>query len=252
LKGSDQIRPFDANGQPSAEGKIGLITIDFSNASIESEDFKRAADADPQKSPRVVIVNGAVGSRSAVMWAWDGDAVLPQAEQERLDKEMDVLQMPKTNRNSMIGLDKDTWRILARRIEAAALSPKQVQVWLKQVEAIPKPLGEFPAHTRALQTDITATHQGIAPSHPVTTIGATTSHHPARAIPIGDGQAGPFPRHVVAARAVCKAPKVDLANESRFHSAPFQRLPANRATGPRFHSTPFHRLTSPKTGAPAT
>jgi hypothetical protein len=157
LKVSQEIRPLDPNGAPADEGKIGLITIGFSNTSLESEDFKRAADADPQKSPRVVIVNGAIGSRSAVMWAWDGAAVLPRAEQERLDQEMDLLQMPKTNRNSPIGQDKDTWPILANRIEAAGLSPRQVQVcWLKQVEANPRPLGGFPAHARALQADLTA------------------------------------------------------------------------------------------------
>ncbi len=95
LKESERIRPFDAHGQPSDEGKIGLITIGFSNSSIESADFTRTADAEPQKSPRVVIVNGCLGGRSAVMWAWDGAAVLPPSEQERLDKEMDVVQMPK-------------------------------------------------------------------------------------------------------------------------------------------------------------
>jgi len=49
---------------------------------------------------------------------------LPQAEQERLDKEMDAVHMAKTNRGSPIGLDKDTWPFLAQRIEAAGLSPK--------------------------------------------------------------------------------------------------------------------------------
>jgi len=157
LQESDKIRPLDANGDPAAEGKIGLITIGFSNTSIESEDFKRAADADPQKSPRVVIVNGAIGSRSAVMWAWDGDAVLSTNEQARLDREMEVVHMPKTNRRSSLDVDRDTWPILAQRIVAAGLAPKQVQVcWLKHVEANPKPLGEFPAHARALQADITA------------------------------------------------------------------------------------------------
>ena len=42
----------------------------------------------------------------------------------------------------------------------------------------------------------------------------------------------------------------DFANSSRFHSAPFQRQPVNRSTGPRFHSTPLHRLKSSKTGCP--
>ena len=42
----------------------------------------------------------------------------------------------------------------------------------------------------------------------------------------------------------------DFANSSRFHSAPFQRRPANRPTGPRFHSTPLHRLELSKIGSP--
>ncbi|HEY6167512.1 MAG TPA: hypothetical protein VI454_05700 [Verrucomicrobiae bacterium] len=165
LKESEKIIPRDANGEPAADGKIGLITIGFSNPSIESEDFKRTADADPQKSPRVVIVNGCIGGRSAVMWAWDGADVLSKTEQERLDKEMDLLRMPKGNRKSAVATPKDTWPTLAKRIEAAGLSPKQVQAcWLKHVEANPKPLGEFPAHARALQADITAILQ-IARHH---------------------------------------------------------------------------------------
>jgi len=157
LSESAKVCPRNANGEPSDDGKIGLITIGFSNTSIESEDFKRAADADPQKSPHVVIVNGAIGGRSAVMWAWDGAAELPKAEQDRLDQEMDLVHMPKTNRKSSPGLDKDTWPTLAKRIAAAGLSPQQVQVcWLKHVEANPKPLGEFPAHARALQADVTS------------------------------------------------------------------------------------------------
>ncbi len=165
LRESGKIVPRDANGVPSENGQIGFITIGFSNPSIESEDFKRVADADPQKSPRVVIVNGCMGSRSAVMWAWDGADVLPPVEQERLDKEMDLLRMPKENRRTSLGVAKDTWPTLAKRIATAGLSPQQVQVcWLKHVEANPKPLGEFPAHARALQADITAILQ-IARHH---------------------------------------------------------------------------------------
>lgn len=156
VKESAKIRPLDARGEPSASGKIGLITIGFSNSSIESEDFKRTADADPQKSPQVIIVNGCIGGRSAVMWAWDGADVLPKAEQERLDRQMDVVHMPKGKRASS-GMEKDTWPTLAKRIESAGLSPLQVQAcWLKHVEANPKPFGDFPGHARALQADITS------------------------------------------------------------------------------------------------
>ena len=61
LKISSAIQPLDAEGRSAVDGKIGLITIGFSNTSIESEDFIRAAHADAQKSPHVVIVNGAIG-----------------------------------------------------------------------------------------------------------------------------------------------------------------------------------------------
>ena len=156
LAESAKVVPRDAGGNPSSEGKIGFITIGFSNPSIESEDFKRAADADPQKSPHVIIVNGCIGGRSAVMWAWDGADVLPREEQVRLDRAMDVVRMPKGKRAGS-GQEKDTWPTLANRIAAAGVSAAQVQVcWLKHVEANPKPFGEFPAHARALQADISA------------------------------------------------------------------------------------------------
>jgi hypothetical protein len=156
LKEAANIVPRDNDGKPSTDGKIGFITIGFSNPSIESADFKRVADSDPQKASNVVIVNGCIGGRSAVMWAWDGMDVLPKAEQERLDKAMDVVGMPKGKRKPA-DLEKDTWPTLAKRIADAGLSSQQVQVcWLKHVEANPKPFGEFPAHARALQADITA------------------------------------------------------------------------------------------------
>ena len=52
---------------------------------------------------------------------------MPKTEQARLDREMDVVHMPKTNRRSSPGLEKDTWPTLAQRVEAAGLSPQQVQ-----------------------------------------------------------------------------------------------------------------------------
>lgn len=155
LKESAKIQPLAANGQPAKDGKIGLITIGFSNTHLESEDFVRTGSADPQKSPQVVLLDGAIGLRSAVMWAYDGAEVLPKAEQERLDKEMDQAHMPKTGRKGKAGVDKDTWPTLDQRIKDAGLSAHQVQaVWMKHVEAGPRTLGDFPAHAKALQQDM--------------------------------------------------------------------------------------------------
>lgn len=159
LQASGMTQPLDAAGRPAANGKIGLVTIGFSNTNLESIEFKNEADADPQKSPQVVIVNGAIGGRAAVMWAYDGADVLPAEEQQRLDRQMDLLGMPKVNRRSLPGMGpKDTWPTLAQRIEQAGLTRAQVQVaWMKHVEAHPRPLGEFPAHAKALQADVADT-----------------------------------------------------------------------------------------------
>ncbi len=164
LREVEKVVPRDANGEPSADGRVGFITIGFSNPNIESANFIRVANGDPKKAANVVLVNGCIGGRSAVMWAWDGADVLPKAEQARLDQAMDVVHMPKGKRKPG-NLEKDTWPTLAQRIGEAGLSAKQVQVcWLKHVEANPKPFGEFPAHARALQADITAVLQ-IAKHH---------------------------------------------------------------------------------------
>jgi hypothetical protein len=159
LHESQEIKPRDADGRQDPKGKIGLITIGFSNTNMESITFKALADADPQKSPNVVVVNGAIGGRAAVMWAYDGADVLRTAEQKRLDKEMDVLGMHKGKRQGPLGATgKDTWPTLDVRIKEAGLTLKQVQAaWMKHVDAGPQKLGVFPVHARALEADIADT-----------------------------------------------------------------------------------------------
>src|ERR1019366_7697209 len=94
LKACAQVQALDAAGHPASNGKIVLLTVGFSNTHMESEDFVRTGSADPQKSPSVVLVDGGIGGRAAVMWAYDGSDRLPKAEQERLDHEMGVAHMP--------------------------------------------------------------------------------------------------------------------------------------------------------------
>jgi hypothetical protein len=156
IKACQQVRPLDQDGHPSAQGKIVLLTLGFSNTSLESEDFVRTGTADPQKSPSVVLVNGAIGGRAAVMWAYDGSDLLPATEQARLDSEMDVLHMPKSHRRARkVPDEKDTWPTVDLRLKDAGVSPAQVQaVWMKHVEAGAAALGEFPAHSKALEEDM--------------------------------------------------------------------------------------------------
>ena len=156
VKACQQVRPLDGDGHPSTQGKIVLLTLGFSNTQLESQDFVRSGSADPQKSPSVVLLNGAIGGRAAVMWAYDGGDLLPKTEQERLDHEMDVLQMPKTHRNARrVPEEKDTWPTVELRLKEAGLAPAQVQaVWMKHVEAGAAALGQFPAHAKALEADM--------------------------------------------------------------------------------------------------
>ncbi len=126
---SARIRPLDAEGLPSPEGKIVLISIGMSNTTQEFSIFKRLADADAAKSPAVLIVDGAQGGRDAAAWV----APEEQATPER----------------------PSPWTVLDQRLKAAGASAQQVQaVWIKQALAGPARLGEFPAHARKLQEDL--------------------------------------------------------------------------------------------------
>jgi hypothetical protein len=59
------IRPLDANGQPSDDGKIVLLSIGMSNATQEFSMFKQIADSDQEENPKLVIVDGAQGGMTA-------------------------------------------------------------------------------------------------------------------------------------------------------------------------------------------
>ncbi|MFC1719189.1 hypothetical protein ACFL6S_36400 [Candidatus Poribacteria bacterium] len=66
---AQQIRPLDRNGKPSTDGKIIFLSIGMSNTTQEFQVFKKMADADPEKSTQVVIVDGAQGGQTAKVTA---------------------------------------------------------------------------------------------------------------------------------------------------------------------------------------
>ena len=66
------IRPLDGDGKPSKNGKIVLISVGMSNTTQEFSAFVRLANADAEKSPKVVIVDGAQGGQTANVWANPG------------------------------------------------------------------------------------------------------------------------------------------------------------------------------------
>src|SRR5262249_17557903 len=68
-----QIQPLDSAGQPSANGRIVMLSIGMSNTTQEfgtasMNAFKYRADLDPAKNPRLTIVDGAIGGQPASAW----------------------------------------------------------------------------------------------------------------------------------------------------------------------------------------
>lgn len=123
------IQPLNAQGEPAETGKIGLISLGMSNTTQEFSAFKKLADADPNKSPFVVIVDCAQGGQAAHQWAYPDES----ANKKR----------------------PSPWTVMDQRIKEANLSPTQVQVvWLKQAQMGPAQLGEFPKHAESLRDDI--------------------------------------------------------------------------------------------------
>ncbi|MCX8038374.1 MAG: hypothetical protein N3D11_15200 [Candidatus Sumerlaeia bacterium] len=119
-KEAAQIIPRNADGQPAPDGKIVLLSIGMSNTTQEFSRFKQLADADPAKSPHVVIVDGARGGQDAARWS---EKAGPQ-----------------------------NWDLADAKIKDAGATPLQVQaVWLKQARIAPAQYGDFPAHAQELK-----------------------------------------------------------------------------------------------------
>jgi len=119
------IRPLNAEGRPSEDGKIGFVSIGMSNTTQEFSAFVRLANADPAESPKVVIIDGAQGGMTARAWANPGA--------------------------------RNPWHVLDERLRQAGVSENQVQVaWIKQANAGPANEGEFPEHAKRLKSDMVA------------------------------------------------------------------------------------------------
>ena len=117
------IRPLDAQGNPSPAGRIALISAGMSNTSQEFLKFMQVADADPDRSPHLTLVNCAQGGRDAHSWA---------------DERSPGIEV--------------VWEAVLDRIAEAGVTPAQVQVaWLKHALMDPGAIGPRPAHTDALK-----------------------------------------------------------------------------------------------------
>lgn len=124
LAAAKQVRPIG--------GKIVLLSIGMSNTTQEFSVFKRLADADRRKDPRVLLVDGAQGGQDAIR-----------------------ITTP----------DSPYWSFVDQRLAAAGVARSQVQVvWLKQAYA--RPTEEFPADARRLQGALRKIHGILADRFP--------------------------------------------------------------------------------------
>jgi Cu/Ag efflux protein CusF len=106
------------------DGKIVLLTIGMSNTTQVSSVFKKLADADKDKNPNVVIVDGAQGGMTA-------------ARTHKVDSD---------------GGQK-YWAEVDRRLKVAGVTREQVQVaWIKQANAGPSE--GFPDYAKKLQEQL--------------------------------------------------------------------------------------------------
>jgi hypothetical protein len=120
-----KVQPLDEEGRPSPQGKICLMSVGMSNTTMEFSAFKRLADADPQKSPKVVLVDGAQGGMTAF----------------RIQNADDNASGAKY------------WTTVDDRLKAAGVTRAQVQVaWIKQANA--GPTEGFPAYAKTLQEQL--------------------------------------------------------------------------------------------------
>src|SRR5262249_33818692 len=132
-----QIQPLDADGKPSADGRIVLLSIGMSNTTQEFSTFTRLVNADKEKNPKLVLVDGAQSGMSA----------------NRM--------MMTTSRRGGPG----PWMKMDQRLRRAGVTRAQVQaVWLK--EADPRPSSSFPAHARALEDELEVIVQQLHQHYP--------------------------------------------------------------------------------------
>jgi hypothetical protein len=115
LAAGQAIKRLNAEGQPSANGKIVVLSIGMSNTKQEFAQFISLART--QSAPGVVLINGA-----------------------EIRQDAQVIANP----------DAPYWTGIDSQLVNRQLSPLQVQVvWLKQ--AIMKETGQFPADAQELQ-----------------------------------------------------------------------------------------------------
>jgi hypothetical protein len=119
-----QVQPLDAQGKPSPNGKIVLLSVGMSNTSQASQGFERHLAKADDMNPRFLFVNGAQGGMTAAR-----------------------IQNPDSQSGEIY------WSTVDKRLKQAGVTPLQVQaVWIKQADAGPS--SGFPAYAKQLQAEL--------------------------------------------------------------------------------------------------
>lgn len=139
MKRSAMIAPLALDGRPDPRGRIVLLSIGMSNASMEFTAFQRTLGA--RINPRLAIVDGAQDDKDARMIA---------------------------NR------DAEYWDIIENRLSAAGVSACQVQVvWLKTV--VSEERQPFPENARCLRGYLQSIVEIVGERYPNTQIAYLSS-----------------------------------------------------------------------------
>ena len=119
---AEKIQPLDADGKPSASGKVVFLSIGMSNTTQEFSRFMQLAGARRGDEGALVLVDGAQGGQAAIQW----DAA-----------------------------ESRPWGEVERRLKASGVTPQHVQfVWVKQALIQQGQHGAFPAHAKKLQDEM--------------------------------------------------------------------------------------------------
>jgi hypothetical protein len=132
-----QVVPRDADGKPSDDGKIVLLSVGMSNTSQVSMGFQQHLKNAEGINPRLVFVNGAQGGMTAA-----------------------AIQDPDDG-----GRGTKYWTEVDRQLKRAGVTRAQVQaVWIKQADAGPSQ--GFPGYARTLQGELRKVVQVLARRFP--------------------------------------------------------------------------------------
>jgi Cu/Ag efflux protein CusF len=119
-----KVQPLDADGKPSADGKVVLLSVGMSNTSQESEGFRRLLEKEAV-NPKLQFVNGAQNGMTA------------KAIQDPDDR----------------GSGSRYWKEVDRRLKDAGVTRAQVQaVWIKEADANPRE--GFPKYAETLESEL--------------------------------------------------------------------------------------------------